>query len=40
MKTGYKLFAEGYGPQEIVRQAVEAERAGFDFVEAPLRDLG
>ncbi len=33
MKIGYKLFAEGYPPQEIVRQAVEAERAGFDFVE-------
>src|SRR5688572_17278273 len=33
MNVGYKLFAEGFGPQEIVRQAVEAERAGFDFVE-------
>ncbi|MQY06529.1 TIGR03557 family F420-dependent LLM class oxidoreductase [Actinomadura macrotermitis] len=33
MKIGYKLFAEAYGPKEIVRQAVEAERAGFDFVE-------
>jgi G6PDH family F420-dependent oxidoreductase len=33
MKIGYKLFAEGYDPKEIVRQAVEAERAGFDFVE-------
>ncbi len=33
MKVGYKLIAEVYGPKEIVRQAVEAERAGFDFVE-------
>ncbi|MDT0306602.1 TIGR03557 family F420-dependent LLM class oxidoreductase [Streptomyces sp. DSM 44917] len=33
MQIGYKLAAEGYGPQELVRQAVEAERAGFDFVE-------
>jgi G6PDH family F420-dependent oxidoreductase len=33
MQIGYKLFAEGYDPNEIVRQAVEAERAGFDFVE-------
>jgi G6PDH family F420-dependent oxidoreductase len=33
VEIGYKLFAEGYPPQEIVRQAVEAERAGFDFVE-------
>lgn len=33
MKVGYKLFAEGYDPKEVVRQAVEAERAGFDFVE-------
>ncbi|WP_026313755.1 TIGR03557 family F420-dependent LLM class oxidoreductase [Actinomadura flavalba] len=33
MKIGYKLFAEAYDPREIVRQAVEAERAGFDFVE-------
>jgi G6PDH family F420-dependent oxidoreductase len=33
MKVGYKLFAEGYGPQELLRQAVAAERAGFDFVE-------
>ncbi|GHC72471.1 LLM class F420-dependent oxidoreductase [Nocardiopsis terrae] len=33
MKVGYKLFAEGYGPREIVEQAVRAERAGFDFVE-------
>lgn len=33
MRVGYKLFAEGYGPRELVRQAVLAERAGFDFVE-------
>ena len=33
MQIGYKLAAEGYGPQEIIRQAVLAERAGFDFVE-------
>ena len=33
MRIGYKLIAEAYGPREIVRQAVEAERAGFDFVE-------
>ncbi|WP_047870475.1 TIGR03557 family F420-dependent LLM class oxidoreductase [Nocardiopsis sp. RV163] len=33
MKVGYKLFAEGYGPREIVEQAVRAEQAGFDFVE-------
>ncbi len=33
MKVGYKLFAEGYGPRDIVEQAVRAEQAGFDFVE-------
>jgi G6PDH family F420-dependent oxidoreductase len=33
MKIGYKLMAEGFGPQELVRQAVRAEAAGFDFVE-------
>lgn len=33
MKVGFKLFAEGFGPREIVEQAVRAERAGFDFVE-------
>jgi G6PDH family F420-dependent oxidoreductase len=33
MKLGYKLAAEGFGPQELVRQAVAAEEAGFDFVE-------
>ena len=33
MKIGFKLIAETFDPKEIVRQAVEAERAGFDFVE-------
>ncbi|WP_068161822.1 TIGR03557 family F420-dependent LLM class oxidoreductase [Rhodococcus phenolicus] len=33
MKIGYKLFAEAYSPAELVRQAVRAEEAGFDFVE-------
>ena len=33
MKVGYKLSAEGFGPKELVRQAIRAERAGFDFVE-------
>ncbi|WCN78833.1 TIGR03557 family F420-dependent LLM class oxidoreductase [Micromonospora sp. LH3U1] len=33
MQIGYKLASEGYGPQEIIRQAVLAEQAGFDFVE-------
>lgn len=33
MRIGYKLIAEGYSPQEIVRQGVAAEHAGFDFVE-------
>ena len=33
MRIGYKLFAEGYPPKELVRQAVAAEEAGFDFVE-------
>lgn len=30
---GYKLAAEAFGPAELVRQAVLAEQAGFDFVE-------
>jgi len=30
MQIGYKLAAEAYGPGELVRQAVTAERAGFD----------
>jgi G6PDH family F420-dependent oxidoreductase len=33
MKFGYKLAAEGFGPKELIEQAVHAERAGFDFVE-------
>jgi G6PDH family F420-dependent oxidoreductase len=33
MRFGYKLSAEGYGPNELIRQAVRAEHAGFDFVE-------
>ncbi|MFC7968392.1 TIGR03557 family F420-dependent LLM class oxidoreductase [Streptomyces cinereoruber] len=33
MEIGYKLASEAYGPQELVRQAVRAEAAGFDFVE-------
>lgn len=33
MQYGYKLAAEGFGPQELVRQARLAEESGFDFVE-------
>jgi len=33
MKIGYKLIAERFGPQQLVRQAVPAEQVGFDFVE-------
>jgi G6PDH family F420-dependent oxidoreductase len=33
MKFGYKLSAEGFGPKDLIQQAVRAERAGFDFVE-------
>ena len=33
MRIGYKLMAEAFGPGELVRQAVRAEEAGFDFVE-------
>jgi G6PDH family F420-dependent oxidoreductase len=33
VKIGYKLFAELFPPRELVRQAVRAEKAGFDFVE-------
>ncbi|SEN76219.1 TIGR03557 family F420-dependent LLM class oxidoreductase [Cryobacterium luteum] len=33
MKIGYKLIAESFGPQELVRQAARAEQVGFDFVE-------
>ena len=33
MQIGYKLAAEAFDPQELIRQAVLAEAAGFDFVE-------
>lgn len=33
MRFGYKLAAEGFGPKELIRQAIRAEQAGFDFVE-------
>ncbi|ADP84506.1 TIGR03557 family F420-dependent LLM class oxidoreductase [Pseudofrankia inefficax] len=33
MRIGYKLATEPFGPKEIIRQAVAAEAAGFDFVE-------
>jgi len=33
MQIGFKLMAEAFGPQEMVRQAIEAEQAGFDFAE-------
>ncbi|WP_089158184.1 TIGR03557 family F420-dependent LLM class oxidoreductase [Micromonospora sp. NBS 11-29] len=33
MKIGYKLSTEAFAPQELIRQAVAAEQAGFDFVE-------
>ncbi|ABW16124.1 luciferase family protein [Parafrankia sp. EAN1pec] len=33
MRVGYKLATEAFGPREIIRQAVAAEDAGFDFVE-------
>jgi G6PDH family F420-dependent oxidoreductase len=33
MKFGYKLSAEGFGPKDLIQQAVRAEQAGFDFVE-------
>ncbi len=33
MQLGYKLAAEAFGPEELIRQAVRAEEAGFDFVE-------
>ncbi|MCW2925214.1 MAG: Luciferase-like monooxygenase [Thermoleophilia bacterium] len=33
MQLGFKLIAEAYGPRELVRQAVAAEAAGFDFIE-------
>jgi G6PDH family F420-dependent oxidoreductase len=33
MQIGYKLATEAFGPAELIRQAVRAEQAGFDFVE-------
>ena len=33
MRIGYKLATEGFGPKQLIRQAVLAEQAGFDFVE-------
>jgi alkanesulfonate monooxygenase SsuD/methylene tetrahydromethanopterin reductase-like flavin-dependent oxidoreductase (luciferase family) len=33
MRIGYKLSAEGFGPKDLIGQAVRAEQAGFDFVE-------
>jgi G6PDH family F420-dependent oxidoreductase len=33
VQIGYKLATEAFGPQELVRQAIRAEQAGFDFVE-------
>ncbi|MCA1224235.1 TIGR03557 family F420-dependent LLM class oxidoreductase [Streptomyces sp. 8L] len=33
VEVGYKLSAETYGPKELIRQAIRAEAAGFDFVE-------
>jgi len=33
MQVGYKLATEAFGPKEIIRQAMLAEQAGFDFVE-------
>jgi G6PDH family F420-dependent oxidoreductase len=33
MQVGYKLATEAFGPEEVVRQTVRAEEAGFDFVE-------
>ena len=32
-RYGYKLSAEGFGPQELVRQARLAEASGFDFLD-------
>jgi len=33
VQIGYKLASEGFGPDDIIDQAVQAEAAGFDFVE-------
>lgn len=31
-KYGFTLYCEGFGPHDLVRQAVAAEKAGFDFL--------
>lgn len=31
-KYGFTLYCEGFGPQDLVKQAVAAEEAGFDFL--------
>jgi G6PDH family F420-dependent oxidoreductase len=33
MQVGYKLATEAFGPEDLVRQTIRAEQAGFDFVE-------
>jgi G6PDH family F420-dependent oxidoreductase len=33
VQIGYKLATEAFGPKEIIRQALAAEEAGYDFVE-------
>ena len=33
MQIGYELAAEAFGPDDLIRQTVLAEQAGFDFVE-------
>jgi G6PDH family F420-dependent oxidoreductase len=32
VKYGYSLYCEGFGPRDLVKQAVLAEQAGFDFL--------
>ena len=31
LKIGYKLMSEEHGPAELIRNAQQAEKAGFDF---------
>jgi alkanesulfonate monooxygenase SsuD/methylene tetrahydromethanopterin reductase-like flavin-dependent oxidoreductase (luciferase family) len=31
-KYGYTLFCEGYSPGDLIKQAIKAEDAGFDFL--------
>ena len=33
MQLGFKLSAEGFGPADLIHQAMRAEQVGFDFVE-------